>query len=1120
MDPDPPRPSGRSTSTSSRDLSRPADQGNSAQRPRQNNNRPRRKPKVKATTNEDSPAGNPPRTNTGSPASGDVNRNKNRRRHRAKPSNSGASVAIAGEQVSVISNGTSADNSTERNQNPPPPQSANIAGFDEKKIAPQDQRGQQPQSRKKPARHRKPKVTDEGITQPRQPLISKNRPQGKLTDDGSVIPEENGTSSNVSSARNTRKPGKKKQHRNPDANDLAGGLAQDLKSATYECMVCWDVVRPAHQTWTCDCCWAVFHLSCVKKWATKSLQETETNKPITNWRCPGCQHTRTVIPKDYMCFCGKQRNPEPNRYITPHSCGQLCKKSKNCPHACVLQCHPGPCPPCTAMAPPVTCYCGRHTRQVRCTEMDYSSRGYECEEQCAELLGCEKHVCQENCHKGVCPPCPIEEIQSCYCGKDERIVRCSTGTGVQSGDHVGFYQCENICERMFACGQHRCQKRCHQQDTEDSTCPFDPSVVKTCPCGAKPIQDLLDGSERTVCSDPIPTCQSSCGKELPCGHVCKEKCHLGSCPPCEELVEVRCRCRSTTFQATCASVCEAAGGEPPLCNKVCRAMKNCGRHQCGTVCCPASKQRNNKKNSVRDNGMLHDCPLTCGRTLSCAIHQCQAPCHKGQCRPCMEAVFDEVTCNCGRTRLEPPVRCGTVLPPCPYPCTRPTSCGHIRLLNHNCHPDDEPCPPCAVLVSRMCVCGKTELKNVPCYRESPRCGRVCDKPLACGQHHCNKTCHKGPCLEEGETCLQTCNKKRRCGHPCTSKCHGSDPCPEEEPCGALVRVACKCGQNSLQVPCNATSTSPGTKRELDCNDFCAKVERNRKLAMALNIERKPEDESGPTTDELGYFDDSLCNFYLENRNWAKYIETMLIDFVKGPNRTLHCKPMKPGFRHFLHRYCVHFNLATESVDPEPHRSVVIRKTLGQCRIPSPLLSVAAHHPTMNRPPAPSATPKATTKSLQPVNALCLSDLPFGLIKTELDMELDQVFGDTKYTSEWMTDADAVLIIPVADESMAMEDKEAMIWDFKKAIKNKLDASDKSSRVDCCWVDRSGKISWTERKAALEQEIKQAKEQPRHHSPNIFNVLQSDTEEPTAADAWDQESLIESSAAMGIGEENA
>ncbi|GLJ48090.1 hypothetical protein SUGI_1015360 [Cryptomeria japonica] len=62
------------------------------------------------------------------------------------------------------------------------------------------------------------------------------------------------------------------------------------------------------------------------------------------------------------------KDPVKDFYPTPHSCGEPCgkpldrrKTMSRCPHSCTLQCHPGPCPPCTAMAAPEPCPCGKKT---------------------------------------------------------------------------------------------------------------------------------------------------------------------------------------------------------------------------------------------------------------------------------------------------------------------------------------------------------------------------------------------------------------------------------------------------------------------------------------------------------------------------------------------------------------------------------------------------------------------------------------------------------------------------------------------------------------------------------------------------------------------------------------
>lgn len=125
---------------------------------------------------------------------------------------------------------------------------------------------------KKPANKKhnnKPKAAGNTNTIAR---ISKNRAQGRLTEN---TPEESNETSSTGS------PSKKKSNNNrsrkpsklpPGDHDMSTVLTHELKNATYECMVCMDVVRPAHHVWNCDCCWAVFHLNCIQTWATRSLK--------------------------------------------------------------------------------------------------------------------------------------------------------------------------------------------------------------------------------------------------------------------------------------------------------------------------------------------------------------------------------------------------------------------------------------------------------------------------------------------------------------------------------------------------------------------------------------------------------------------------------------------------------------------------------------------------------------------------------------------------------------------------------------------------------------------------------------------------------------------------------
>jgi transcriptional repressor NF-X1 len=128
--------------------------------------------------------------------------------------------------------------------------------------------------------------------------------------------------------------------------DLTSALIRDLTLETIECMICFDRILTKNRIWSCECCWKVFHMKCISKWSSSSssIAPNAQRSEEFSWRCPGCQNQSTKTPSYYMCFCGKQlepKIPERKSTITPHSCGDLCGRRKECGHKCELPCHPG-----------------------------------------------------------------------------------------------------------------------------------------------------------------------------------------------------------------------------------------------------------------------------------------------------------------------------------------------------------------------------------------------------------------------------------------------------------------------------------------------------------------------------------------------------------------------------------------------------------------------------------------------------------------------------------------------------------------------------------------------------------------------------------------------------------
>lgn len=101
-----------------------------------------------------------------------------------------------------------------------------------------------------------------------------------------------------------------------------------------------------------------------------------------NWRglqlclCPAvlspkCRHeySQSQCPTRYYCFCGKQPDPQPDPWLVPHSCGDVCGRRLNpeCGHSCLLLCHPGMsvCVICPDMS---TCPVARWAGHLTCVK--------------------------------------------------------------------------------------------------------------------------------------------------------------------------------------------------------------------------------------------------------------------------------------------------------------------------------------------------------------------------------------------------------------------------------------------------------------------------------------------------------------------------------------------------------------------------------------------------------------------------------------------------------------------------------------------------------------------------------------------------------------------------------
>jgi transcriptional repressor NF-X1 len=126
------------------------------------------------------------------------------------------------------------------------------------------------------------------------------------------------------------------------------------------------------------------------------------------------------------------------------------------------------------------------------------------------------------------------------------------------------------------------------------------------------------------------------------------------------------------------------------------------------------------------------------------------------------------------------------------------------------------------------------------------------------------------------------------------------------------------------------------KTKLECNESCSQIERNRRLAFALQIEN-PE-----LTTKLGppKYSDSLKEMAKKEPNFAKNIHKQLEDLVKlakdskQKSRSYSFDCMNRDKRQFVHELAQHFGCTTEAYDSEPKRNVVATAVKGQIWIPT------------------------------------------------------------------------------------------------------------------------------------------------------------------------------------------
>ncbi|KAM3414788.1 hypothetical protein BST61_g9939 [Cercospora zeina] len=278
-------------------------------------------------------------------------------------------------------------------------------------------------------------------------------------------------------------------------------------------------------------------------------------------------------------------------------------------------------------------------------------------------------------------------------------------------------------------------------------------------------------------------------------------------------------------------------------------------------------------------------------------------------------------------------------------------------------------------------------------------------------------------------------------------------------------ITCECQAQKQEVKCGASSISDGnTLKSLPCNEECAKLERNRRLAVALNIDQSTHVEGG---DHIPYSTETL-NLFAAQPKWCQIQEREFRVFATSPDeRRLRFKPMQAQQRSFIHSLAEDFGLDSESVDPEPHRHVMIWKTPRFVSAPNKTLADALRirqqaqrsaNASTNASDNEGAPVKPKTRYREPFNSFRITNARFGLTIDEIRAEINSVLHSAypfTFDVEFLPSEDVVL--KAVSRTLPPQDLERMLLNLKEPLGTKV-ATRGYGSMQLCTTDTSLNIT--------------------------------------------------------------
>jgi len=165
--------------------------------------------------------------------------------------------------------------------------------------------------------------------------------------------------------------------------------------------------------------------------------------------------------------------------------------------------------------------------------------------------------------------------------------------------------------------------------------------------------------------------------------------------------------------------------------------------------------------------------------------------------------------------------------------------------------------------------------------------------------------------------------------------------------------------------------------------------------------------------------------------------------------------MKPQQRKFLHCLASDFGLDSESMDPEPHRHIVLFKTPKFVSAPMKTLAQCVKIKPVVEPTV--TPPKKIEVNADPFNALLLSNPRFALTTEELQADFARDFstvsGSMKFDIFFLP-SEQVLIKPIPATAISGSTVEASLQNLKPSISRTATTKKLATNVSLCRVDSS------------------------------------------------------------------